>query len=137
MVTGSGGLDPSSALFTDAVARTVVLLAGSAPADRRAALAEVADVVVAGGEHVDPAVALDALAERGLGRVLCEGGPGLFGRVAGSGRLDELCLTYAPVLAGPGPDRIVGGPPLPSPVPLTLGHLLEEDGFLFARYAAG
>ena len=41
------------------------------------------------------------------------------------------------MLAGSGPDRIVGGPPLASPVTLSLGHLLEEEGFLFARYAAG
>jgi hypothetical protein len=41
--------------------------------------------------------------------------------------------------AGPGPDRIVDGEKIPGGLPLTLGHLLEDEGFLLCRYtvAAG
>jgi hypothetical protein len=37
------------------------------------------------------------------------------------------------VLAGPGPIRVTVGAPFPARR-MTLGHVLEEDGFLFCRY---
>src|SRR6266540_1266299 len=93
--------------------------------------------VVSGRLDLDPAAALAALAGRGLPRILCEGGPHLFGSLLVAGCTDELCLTLSPLLAGPGPGRIVAGPPLPAPVAVRLTHLLEEDGALFCRYAVG
>jgi riboflavin biosynthesis pyrimidine reductase len=78
--------------------------------------------------------ALDALGARGYRRVLTEGGPNLLGQLAARGLLDELCLTISPLLAGPGPGRIVDGEAVPGGLPLTLGHLLEDEGFLLARY---
>ncbi|MFP5334800.1 MAG: pyrimidine reductase family protein [Actinomycetes bacterium] len=90
------------------------------------------NVVVAGDEDVDLRRALDALAERGLGRVLCEGGPSLLGDVASAGLLDELCLTTSPVVTGGEAPRIVHGPPLG--LPMTLAHLLHGDGTLLARW---
>jgi len=74
-----------------------------------------------------------ALRDRGLGQVLCEGGPHLLGQLAAEGLLDELCLTVTPLLAGPGPTRVVAGAPFP-PRPMTLAHVLTEDGELFCRY---
>jgi len=136
LVTNSLDLDPGSPLFTEAEARTVVIAPAGAPADRRAALDPVADVVTAGEHRVDLHAALDRLADRGLHRVLCEGGPALFGGLLGAGLVDELCLTVSPLLAGPGPARILGGPPLPAaPYGLDTQHVLEEDGALFLRYA--
>ncbi|HEY9388794.1 MAG TPA: pyrimidine reductase family protein [Mycobacteriales bacterium] len=127
-------LDPDSELFTAPDARTVVLTHGRAPADRRAELERVVEVVTVGAEAVDPAEALGALADRGLRRVLCEGGPLLFGALLAAGVVNELCLTLSPLLAGPGSGRIVAGPELTAPVPLTLSGLLEEEGALFCRY---
>ena len=77
-----------------------------------------------------------ALRDRGLGRVLCEGGPHLLGQLAAEGLLDELCLTVTPVLAGPGPTRVVAGAPFPAR-PMTLEQVLTDDGELFCRYVAG
>ena len=130
IVSRSLDLDLSSSLFTDAPVRTVVLTDGTAPADRRKELEAYAEVVVTGGldGHVR------ALRERGHDRILCEGGPSLFGGLAREGLLDELCLTVSPLLAGPGPGRIVAGPEH-EPIPLTLTTLLEEDGALFHRFA--
>jgi riboflavin biosynthesis pyrimidine reductase len=139
VVSGSLQLDPRWAVFTAAEARTIVITRAAAPADRRAALGEVADVIVAGDEQVDLAAAADQLAARGLHRVLCEGGPRLFGTLLTAGLVDELCLTVTPLLTGTGPGRIVAGPPLTvaerHAVGLDLGHVLTEDGALFLRYA--
>ena len=136
VVSGGLDLDPGSGLFEGAPVRTVVITGAAAPADRRAALERVADVVVAGDDRVDLAAAVDLLAARGWRRILTEGGPGLLGGLLAAGRLDELCLTVSPLLAGPGAGRIVGGPGS-LPRGLDLLRLLTEDGALFTRYAVG
>ncbi len=131
LVTGHPDLDPTAPLFTEAATRTLLLT--TAEADTSAYDA-VADVIVCGKGRVDLGAALDALAERGLTRVLCEGGPGVFGQLAGAGLLDELCLTVAPLLTGPGGPGITGGAPWAETRQLRLAGLLEDEGFLFCRY---
>jgi riboflavin biosynthesis pyrimidine reductase len=125
-------LDADSKLFHGGAERTIVVTPASSPADRRALLAEVADVVVAGDEHLDVAAAVGALVERGLTRVLCEGGPSLLADVAAAGRLDELCLTLAPRLVGGEARRILSGSLADDS--LELAHLLEDEDTLFTRY---
>jgi riboflavin biosynthesis pyrimidine reductase len=83
---------------------------GDVPADR---------VLVVGpgvGHEVDLAAGLAALAERGLARVLTEGGPTLLGDLLTADLVDELCVTTTPVVVGRGPGRIVAGA-APSGVP--------------------
>jgi len=130
-------LDPSSRLIASAPpsARTIVITTAQAPAERRIPLDGPAEVIVAGQETVDLKAAITALAERGHRRILAEGGPHLLARIAAAGLLDELCLTIGPVLAGPGADRILAGATsVMPPQPLTLAHVLEDDGFLLCRY---
>jgi len=130
-------LDPTSALFAAAPAgaRTIVLTCDAAPADRRAALAEVADVVSCGEDDAQPSLVRAALHERGLRRVLSEGGPTAFAALAAApGIVDELCLSLSPLLAGPGPGRITAGAQWGAARDLELRGLLEEDGALFLRY---
>ena len=128
-------LDFATPLFTEAPpdARTIVITCTGAPDDQRAAAARVADVIVAGDTAVDLEEAVAALRDRGLGRVLCEGGPHLLGQLATEGLLDKLCLTVTPVLARPGPTRVVAGRPFPAR-PMTLEQVLTDDGELFCRY---
>jgi riboflavin biosynthesis pyrimidine reductase len=130
-------LDFATPLFTEAPpdARTIVITCTGAPDGQRAAAARVADVIVAGETAVDLKEAVTALRDRGLGQVLCEGGPHLLGQLAAEGLLDELCLTVTPVLAGPGPTRVVAGAPFPARA-MTLEHVLTDDGELFCRYVA-
>ncbi len=137
VITGRLDLDPSSRLISTAPAwaRTIVITTAQAPADRRAALEGLTDVIVAGQDTVDLKAALAALAERGHRRMLAEGGPHLLAQIAEAGLLDELCLTVSPVLAGPTGNRILAGTlPASSPQPLALAHVLEDDGYLFCRY---
>jgi riboflavin biosynthesis pyrimidine reductase len=128
--------DPAAALFADAGpgARTIVLTCAAADPGRRRLLEQVADVVECGTDDVEPALARAALHARGLRRILCEGGPRVFAAFAAADAVDELCLSVSPLLAGPGPGRITAGAEWPTPVPLQLTGLLEEDGALFCRY---
>jgi riboflavin biosynthesis pyrimidine reductase len=135
LVTGTLDLDLASPLFTEAApdSRTIVITSAAADEKLRAATAKVADVIVAGDQRVDLTAARAALAGRGLGRVLCEGGPHLFGDLDGAGLVDELCLSLSPALAGPGAGRMIAGPPSAAR-PLRLRQVLTDENFLFLRY---
>jgi riboflavin biosynthesis pyrimidine reductase len=139
VVSRSLRLDPVAHLLTGDHPRTIVLTGATSDPDARARLDGIADVVVCGDDAVDLGAARSALAERGLTRILCEGGPTLFAAMARAGLVEELCLSLSPQLAGPGPGRIVSGPSWPLELAarheLALDGLLEEDGALFCRYA--
>jgi 5-amino-6-(5-phosphoribosylamino)uracil reductase len=133
VVTGSADLDPASRLFTDTSVPPIILTLGSAPAARRERLAAAGgDVVVL--ERLTPDVVLAELARRGLNRVLCEGGPVLFGQLIAADAVDELCLTVAPLLAGGTAGRISHGPAGGHPRRLELAGVLHEAGVLLLRY---
>lgn len=136
MAVVSQGLDfdLDSDLFPDDEPRTVIVTSAASDPGRRARLADHADVLVCGDETVDLPSALAALQERGLRRVHCEGGPRLFAGMVAADLIDELDLTYAPLLTGPGAGRIVSGQAWPAAVRGRLVHLLEDEGYLYARY---
>jgi riboflavin biosynthesis pyrimidine reductase len=134
VVTRSCRLDWVSPFFTEAEQRPVVITVGTAGTVDRRRAEDVAEVIVAGEHDVDPARALAALAGRGAGNVLVEGGPTLNAQLAAADLIDELCLTVSPMMLAGDARRIVAGAPLRHPVPLSLAHVAEEDGFLFLRY---
>ncbi len=160
LVSSRLDLDPSHPALADAPVRPIVFTHGGSPLDRRDALSAVADVIVVGGAEVDLVAARKALVERGMTQILSEGGPHLFGSLLAADAVDELCLTVAPLLAGPGAGRIVAGPGAarlegtPSAAPgavspesgpgaeaatgvprhLRLAHVLEAEGNLLVRY---
>ncbi len=135
VVTRSGNLDWASPFFTEAEERPVIVTTSDCDAGERHRGEQVADVVVAGDERVDPGRVLDYFHAAGYRSVLLEGGPGLNADVVNAGLLDELCLTLSPrLVAGDGP-RVLAGSELLPPLDLDLIHLLEDHGFLFLRLA--
>ena len=99
-------IEPGHPFFARAVERPLVVTHDASPLDRRAALAEVADVLICGAEAVSPAEMITALAERGYTQLLCEGGPHLFGALIEDDCVDELCLSISPLLEGGSAGRI-------------------------------
>lgn len=102
---------------------------------RRAALPEAEVVPVArSGAHTDltPAAIIAALAEHGLPRVVCEGGPRLAGLFASAGVVDEYCVTVAPVLTPAEHPfvRLVGSP---APTTEPAGMLVDDAAFSYLR----
>jgi riboflavin biosynthesis pyrimidine reductase len=141
VVTGKLDLDLDGPLLADPAAQPPVILltTQAAPAARRADAAARADVIVTGPDSVTPAAAVDALAARGHRKILVEGGPNLLGQITGAGLLDELCVTFSPVLEGGRAGRILAAPAGEAAwhgaaTALTLGHVLEDGGSLFCRY---
>jgi len=116
---------------------------------RRLGLVEQPDVVVVSsrddlesptlGErlHVraDLEAALRELRERGCRRILCEGGPTLFGSLLSEGLADELFVTISPLLAGDGLSLVEGIELLPHRrTAATLAGVRRDGSHLFLRY---
>lgn len=144
LVSGRLDLDPASPIFTDAPRRPIVYTVaaseggdGDRRAERRAALAEVADLVDAGRSDepgsVDPRRVRDDLVARGLRRIHAEGGPSLFGAALVAGVVDELCLTLAPTLEAGAAGRIAHATAA-APTGMTLDGVLRAGDELLLRY---
>jgi riboflavin biosynthesis pyrimidine reductase len=126
IITRSGRVPWSAPLFDEPEQR--VLIAGPAePPDGLAAQIEVIDVV-------EPRDALDAFAERGVGRVLCEGGPALTHSLLSNGLVDELFLTLDPSLAGGAGLGLLHGVELADPARAQLRWVLRHGDELLLRY---
>lgn len=141
VVSARAALDRDLPVFAGTGSRPLLI---SVERSRRQAeaLSDLADVVIAGDERVDPEVLIAALAERGLRRVLCEGGPTLLASFIERDLVDDMCLSLAPRFAGPQPVDAVGRPGQPldttgtlrRPTTLGLRHVLGNDGMLYLRY---
>ncbi len=134
VVSASLALDFDAPLYREPVVPTITVTVSDAPEDKLAKARASGEVIIAGTGRVDLALAVDALAESGRGRILCEGGPRLLAQIARVGRLDELCLSLSPLLLGGDADRIVNGLPIDPPLPLFLHSLLVDGDFLFTRH---
>ncbi|MGV3712412.1 dihydrofolate reductase family protein [Pseudolysinimonas sp.] len=113
-----------------------ILVVGPSGAEDRARRTFVAPfeyLAVDGDRAVPLSRLLEALRDRGLARVVCEGGPRLVGQLLAANLVDELCLTTVPRILGR-PQILFGGA-APGPRDLELTQLLaDETGTLFARW---
>jgi riboflavin biosynthesis pyrimidine reductase len=136
IVTSSLDLDFGGRVFTEAEpgAKPIIVTTRSAPAARVEEARSVADVVEAGDDRVDAALAVGALHATGARVVLCEGGPSLVGQLVAGGLVDELCLSLSPLLASGESSRLAHGPAPAAPAHMRLDRVLEEDSLLFCRY---
>ncbi len=135
IVSASGELDPASRVFTETEVPTIVFTSAAAPAAKVAALAEAGAVVHQSvSPRVDLPAAISQLADQGLRKILCEGGPRLFGELLEHDVADELCLTISPLLtAGDSPRIAASG--------TSVFHrmrqaylLVDDDGALLSRW---
>ena len=126
LVSRSLALDPRARCFEGP--SIVVTCAAAQGRDR------FPDVLVAGEQEVDLPEAVRQLADRGVTRLLCEGGPSLLTAMLQAGLVDELCLTHTPLLLGRAPTLLTDA--VEPAVGLDLRHLVDGgDGVLLARYA--
>lgn len=95
-----GRLSPDCrVLAEDGVRRLVITAEGVRP--RLGPGVEILEIAAPGGE-VAPAAILGALAERGFGRILIEGGAHTVSRFIAAGCLDRLHVMVAPIMLGAG-----------------------------------
>lgn len=135
VVSRSLELNLAAEVFADAPedAPTVVITCAGADPVRVAEVEEFAPVIVAGDERVEPEAALRALADRGHGVVLCEGGPTWLGELVAADRLDELLLSVSPMMGGD-PLPVSVTPPDAGIARFDLKGIMAEEDTLFLRY---
>jgi len=135
VVTATCWLTSEHVLVADTEAPPIVITVESAPAEHRQALAGAGvPVLVAGEDRVDLKTVVRMLGERGLHRVLTEGGPQLFGELVEADLLDELCLTISPRLVGGPAGRIAGTSQELDPRMLRLESVVHAENALLLRY---
>lgn len=101
VVTQSGRLDPDARLFTTGDADKIVYTSAEGRAEAADRLSGVPGVtLVEAGGLVDPAWILADLAERGVRRLLVEGGGHMHTLFLTAGLADELRLAVAPFFIG-------------------------------------
>ena len=79
-----------------------IIICASEKADRRkmARFSEKAEIIIAGRDRVDMGVLLSELAERGVRRILLEGGGNPNWSMMEAGLVDEVRIAIAPVVIG-------------------------------------
>jgi len=98
-------------------------------------LSDVADVLIVGEDDLDARRLVKALHERGLPRVLCEGGPFLLSQLIEADLIDDMCLTVSPYLAGSQPTTPQPPSAREQPTQLRLRHVLSHHDLLYLRYS--
>jgi diaminohydroxyphosphoribosylaminopyrimidine deaminase / 5-amino-6-(5-phosphoribosylamino)uracil reductase len=104
MIDPRGTLAGDARVFADDGIRRIVLTAADAMPNLPAGV-EVVKIALRDGA-LSPRIMIDALAERGLRRVLIEGGAQTVSRFLAAGCLDRLHIVAAPVIFGSGPAGI-------------------------------
>lgn len=138
IVTRSGEVPVDTPLFAEPEARVVVFAPAGIEVDLGGAAAQVEVIGLDPGELTLTTTLRHLRRNLGIGSLLCEGGPTLFGSLLSEGVADELFLTLAPKLAGGGlGPTIATGTELAEPAALRLVWLLEREGALYLRYALG
>ena len=130
VATRSLDLDPEMRVFSDPKRRVTILTSEEAPAERFAALSEVADVVRMSGTGPDDILYYLRMAQV----VLVEGGPSIMGQFVAARLVDELSLTLSPMMAAGVSVRLAHGPAAQPPLEMRLAQILHGDRSLFLRY---
>jgi riboflavin biosynthesis pyrimidine reductase len=133
IVTARAMLSLDLRVFDPEAPRPLIFTLAAAAADHPE-LSAVADVVPLGAE-IDLAQVLAELAERGLGRILCEGGPFVLSQLIEQDLVEEMCLTLSPYLAGSQPTKPQPASLRELPTRLELRHVLTRNDLLYLRYS--
>jgi riboflavin-specific deaminase-like protein len=132
IVSGRLELPWTEPVFSQSALPPLIVTGADADPEARARVPATCEVVTLAGVEVDPAAILDAMEERGLRRIVCEGGPNLLHAIVEAGLLDEADITLAPFFSGTTTSPQT--PALRDVASFDLTQVITADGFLMARY---
>ncbi|SDT48070.1 dihydrofolate reductase family protein [Microlunatus soli] len=134
IVSRSCGLPADLGTASDQVPGGPVLILTGGGSEGRSAPDGTELVEIGDDDLVGAADLINVLAERGLYRVLCEGGPHLSQELHAAGLVDEICLTLSPLVIGGDASRTTAGTML-DPESYDLAHCITaDDQSLLLRY---
>jgi diaminohydroxyphosphoribosylaminopyrimidine deaminase / 5-amino-6-(5-phosphoribosylamino)uracil reductase len=129
VIDPSGRLPARARVLRDDGVRRLVVMAQAAGGEERPAGIE-RIVLKAERGHIEPAAILAALAERGLRRILIEGGPATVARFLQARCLDRLHVVVSPIILGGGRSSFDLAPITRCEEalrPKTIAHLLGDE----------
>lgn len=132
VVSASLDLPWSLPLWTQSTHRPLVLTGEGGDPTRVATALAHAEVLAL--PQITPQAIVTALTDRGLPRILCEGGPRLLHDFVAADLLDEADITLSPMFTGT--SRTPLTETLPESARFDLVQVLHEKGVLMTRYLA-
>ena len=140
VVVDSTGRTPTDARVLDDAATTYLLVSAATDRDRRSELADAgAEVIVAGEERVDVAEGFETLADRGVDRLMVEGGGEVIFSCFEAGIVDELHVYVGSfVIGGRDAPTLADGAGFTEEFPdLTLAETERFDDGIVLSYEVG
>jgi 2,5-diamino-6-(ribosylamino)-4(3H)-pyrimidinone 5'-phosphate reductase len=138
IVSNRGEFDPQWKVFQTAGSQIVAFSTQKMPQNRRAPIARLADLWIFDSATVDLAAMLRILRSHYQVRtVVCEGGPSLFRALLEIGAVDELHLTWVPLIFGGAAAPTLTGKPgdfLPRTIRCRLKEMQVNGNECFLTY---
>lgn len=132
VVTRSLDLPWHLPIWEESTQRPIVVTSSDADPGRLATARQHADVITL--PATTPEAVVDALVDRGLRRIVCEGGPHFLRDLIAADRLDEADITLSATFSGTTESPTTAM--LATPKRFRLAQALEEGDFLMLRYLA-
>ena len=139
IVSNRGEIDPHWKVFQTVGSQVIAFSTQRMPQNLRASIARLADLWIFNSAKVDLAAMLRILRSHYRVRtVVCEGGPRLFRALLEIGAVDELRLTWTPLIFGGAEAPTLTGTPdgfLPKTIRYRLRNMETEGGECFLIYS--
>jgi riboflavin-specific deaminase-like protein len=136
IISASGQVDPAVATPLEGDGGPVMIMTRERAGGRLEEFRDTdVEVIRLPGEQLELRSAMSILADRGLTRVLCEGGPGLHRDLLAADLVDEVSLTIAPLMVAGDGARSTRGAFIPAAPRFVLQHAIHaDDEALFTHY---
>ena len=99
VVSGSLDLPWSDPVYSESMVRPLIVTGAQAAAEMCGRVPETCELLAAPTERVEPRWLVETLIDRGLQRIVCEGGPTLLAEFVRAGAIDEWALSVSGILA--------------------------------------
>lgn len=133
VVTASMSLDPTARLFSDPERRPLLFTTDQAAGTKGPDFDGIAEVIAL-GDSVDPAQVLADLDNRGMASVMLEGGPTLNSHFLRADLVDELLISYSPLVAGGDAVGLARGEAMPTERRFSVDRIVLGGDLIFVRY---
>jgi riboflavin biosynthesis pyrimidine reductase len=100
VVSASLDLPWTDPVYSESTLAPLIVTIAAASAEMRGRVPDSCELLVAPGDRVDPVWLREQLIDRGMRRIVCEGGRALLDEFARAGVVDEWALTLSGIVGG-------------------------------------